>query len=267
VQSPDLSVEHINIALRGSTARIGREVVFLESVDSTNTFAARLAGEGGAEGTVVLADAQTGGKGRFGRTWLSPPGRNLYMSIIVRPVMLPGEAAVLTLMSAVACVSAIKKLTTVPVSIKWPNDILVSGRKLGGILTEIRADMDKIFHAVIGIGINVNLTTDDMPDDLKLIATSIKQETGTSFPRTLLAVGVLKEMDRWYGMFLEKGKKPVLLRWKELTSTIGQTVQVRSGAETITGIAEGIDDDGMLLIRLPGGPVKRVSSGEVAYMP
>ncbi|MEW6740403.1 MAG: biotin--[acetyl-CoA-carboxylase] ligase [Nitrospirota bacterium] len=266
LKSPDLSIEEIRDSISGRSMIIGREIIFFDTINSTNTYAMELAEKGYPEGTVIIADAQTGGKGRLGRKWLSPQGKNLYMSIILRPVILPRDAAILTLMSAVACASAIKRLSSVPASIKWPNDIMVSDRKLGGILTEIKADMDRIFHAVIGIGININLEAGDMPDEIKACATSIKNESGDAQSRTLIAIEIIKELDRWYSMLLNSGKKPVIEEWLKLSSTIGRAVKVTVGNNVFTGIAGTIDEEGMLMLKLPDNTVKKISAGDVTIL-
>ncbi|MFZ6006748.1 MAG: biotin--[acetyl-CoA-carboxylase] ligase [Nitrospirota bacterium] len=266
LKSPDLSIEEIRDSISGRSMIIGREIIFFDTINSTNTYAMELGDMGYPEGTVIIADAQTGGKGRLGRKWLSPQGKNLYMSIILRPVILPRDAAILTLMSAVACASAIKRLSSVHASIKWPNDIMVSDRKLGGILTEIKADMDRIFHAVIGIGININLEAGDMPDEIKACATSIKNESGNAQSRTLIAIEIIKELDRWYSMLLNSGKKPVIEEWLKLSSTIGRAVKVTVGNNVFTGIAGTIDEEGMLMLKLPDNTVKKISAGDVTIL-
>ncbi len=269
---PGLSIEEIRNALSGRPRIIGGEIIFYDTVSSTNTIAAELAGkassggEGCTEGTVIIADGQTGGRGRRGRAWVSPPGKNVYMSIIVTPGVPPVQAAVLTLMTAVACASAIRRLSPVPVSIKWPNDLMVSDRKLGGILTEIKADMDRISYAVIGIGVNINLEVDDAPDDIRSIATSLKYETGRPQSRTKYAIEILDEMEKWYGIFMKKGKRPVLEEWLRLTSTIGKTVNVTIGDTLLTGTAEKINDEGMLMLRLSDNSLKVISSGDVTVL-
>lgn len=269
---PGLSIEEIRNALSGRPGIIGREIIFYETVSSTNTIAAGLAGKsaaGGekssAEGTVVIANGQTGGRGRRGRNWISPPEKNLYMSVIVTPDIPPVQAAVLTLMTAVACAAAIRRISSVPVSIKWPNDLVVSGRKLGGILTEIKADMDRIFYAIIGIGVNINFDMEDAPDDIRTSATSVKQETGQTHSRTQYAIEILDELDKWYATLLREGRGPVLEEWSRLTSTVGKMVTVTAGESVLTGTAEGINQEGMLVLRLPDGSKKTVSSGDVIH--
>jgi BirA family biotin operon repressor/biotin-[acetyl-CoA-carboxylase] ligase len=265
IKTPDLSAEEIKSFLSGHTKIIGNEVVSFDVINSTNITAMEIAEKLG-EGTVVIADSQTGGKGRLGRTWFSPPGKNLYMSIVLKPAISPRDATILTLMSAVACAKAIRKVSSVPVMIKWPNDIMASDKKLGGILTEIKAEMDRIFHAVIGIGININLETGDMPDEIKACATSIKNETGDTQSRTRFVIEILKELDRWYRMLLNSGKKPIIDEWLKLSYTIGRAVKVTVGNSVFTGIAESIDDEGMLVLKLPDNTLKKISAGDVAIL-
>lgn len=264
--SSGLSVGEIKRALPGPPGRIGREIIFFESVVSTNTLAMDLASKGCDEGTVVIADHQTGGKGRLGRVWVSPPHKNLYMSIVLRPVISPGDAAVLTLMSAVACAAAIKKISSIPVAIKWPNDLMASGRKLGGILTEIKAGMDGISYAVAGIGINVNLDMTELPDVIGGTATSMYHETGMFRSRTEVAVEILRELDVRYEAFLTSGKGWIIDECARLSSTIGRIVRIDEGAAgAFTGLAEGLDGDGMLLVRTQDNTLRRISAGDVSY--
>jgi BirA family biotin operon repressor/biotin-[acetyl-CoA-carboxylase] ligase len=263
ISPPDLCVHDLKKVLAALSGRIGQELFFVDRAASTNTLAMEMAAKGCPEGTVVIADSQTDGKGRLGRTWISPPGINLYMSIVVRPDILPGDATVLTLLSAVACASAIRESCGVPVSIKWPNDILAGSLKIAGILTEIRADMDRISYAVIGIGINVNLSEKDMPEEIRKTATSILIETGNTFPRTELAAALIKEIDRWYGLLLGGGKDGITGRWLELSSTIGRHVRVAVGDRIFEGTADGIDGEGLLIVRMADDSFRKFSAGDV----
>jgi BirA family biotin operon repressor/biotin-[acetyl-CoA-carboxylase] ligase len=266
IQSPDLSIEKIKNSLAGNKTTIGRDIIFFDSIDSTNTTAMAVAEDGCKEGATVIADEQTGGKGRLGRKWISPAGKNLYMSIALRPQIPPRDAPILTLMSAVACASAVKRLSSIPVSIKWPNDIMVSKRKLGGILTEMKADMDRVAYAVVGIGININLETNDIPEDIMRTATSMKIETGEPHCRTEIAVEILKEMEKWYNIFMKNGKKPIIAEWSRLSSSIGHPVRVTSGSAAYTGTAEGIDDEGLLILKQNDGSVRKISAGDIALL-
>ncbi|MFA4828689.1 MAG: biotin--[acetyl-CoA-carboxylase] ligase, partial [Thermodesulfovibrionales bacterium] len=174
VKSPEFSLEELEMLVQGD---IGREIIFFESIGSTNTAALELAEKGAPHGTVVIADRQTKGKGRLGRTWVSPPKKNIYMSVILRPEIEPKDATLLTIMTAVSCAKGVMKSTGLKAEIKWPNDLMISSKKLGGILTEMKSDPDGIVFAVIGIGINVNSKTkNDFPPDIRGIATSIREE-------------------------------------------------------------------------------------------
>lgn len=263
LKSPDLSIGDIKILIKGD---IGREVFFYESVDSTNTVAAELAEKGTPEGTVVIADSQEKGRGRLGRFWVSPPHVNIHMSIILRPEIEPKDVTLLTIMSAVACVTALRGVTGLKVTIKWPNDLIVSGKKMGGILTEVKSDPDRIIFAVIGVGINVNMDVDMFPDDIRQIATSVKNETGEMHSRTAIIVEILNELEHWYKILKRTGGKPLLSEWQQLTSTLGRDVRITVGKETFTGIAESIDDEGMLILRLPSGMLKKISAGDLTIL-
>lgn len=260
---PDFSLEEIRAGLSGRDRTIGREVIFFPVTGSTNTEAAELAASGQAEGTVIIADSQTAGRGRRGREWVSPAGRNLYLSVILRPRMLPRDAAILTLMSAVACASAIQGLSSLPVSIKWPNDLMVSDKKMGGILTEMKTEADGIVYAVVGIGININLEASDMPDDIRDTATSVRLHTGMPQSRTQYAIGIINSLDEWYGTLLRSGKDPVIESCRRLSCSIGRAVTVVSGEDKITGLAEGIDAEGLLVLRLEDHSIVKISAGDV----
>jgi BirA family biotin operon repressor/biotin-[acetyl-CoA-carboxylase] ligase len=260
---PELSIKEIRAGLSNLNVTIGTEILFFPLIGSTNTMAAGLAAKGQREGTVIIADSQTEGRGRRGRTWVSPAGKNLYLSIIVRPGMPPKDASILTFMSAVACATAIQRLSTVPVSIKWPNDLMVAGKKIGGILTEMKADADSIDYAVIGIGINLNLASSDMPENIRDTATSVMLQTGLPQSRTEFALEIIQSMDYWYAILLESGKRRIIESWQRLSSTTGRSVTVTTGEVKLTGLAEGIDTEGLLILRLGDNSVMKISSGDV----
>lgn len=266
LNSPDFSVESIRNTLLKESLKIGSNLIFYDAISSTNIAGTELALKGCREGTVIIADEQTSGKGRLGRTWISPSGKNLYMSIILTPPISPRDATILTLMSAVACCIALRKLLSLPVTIKWPNDLMVNDRKIGGILTEIKADIDKITYAVIGIGININLDIDDLPEEVRGIATSIKTLTGEQFSRTAAAIEVLREMQKWYDILLQKGKKDILSYWQDLSSTIGRRVRVTMGNDVFTGVAEAIDNEGLLILKLPDNSLMKVNAGDIIML-
>lgn len=266
MQLPDLSAEELRDGLASRELIIGREIIFLPSTTSTNSVACGLAEKGQREGAVIIADSQTQGRGRLGRRWISPAGKNLYLSAIIRPALAPADAAVLTLMAAVACVSAIGKASSVPVSIKWPNDLMVSDRKIGGILAEMKTEADSIAYAVIGIGVNINLAAPDFPDDLRTTATSARIETGSLQSRTLHALEIIKALDAWYKVLIRTGKKPIVDSCRSLCSTLGRRVTVASEQAGLTGTAEGIGSDGALVLRLADGTVTKISAGDVTII-
>jgi BirA family biotin operon repressor/biotin-[acetyl-CoA-carboxylase] ligase len=264
VRSPDLSAEEILSGVKGD---FWKEVLLYDTVDSTNELAASLsATKDLASGTVIIADAQEKGKGRLGRRWLSPPGLNIYMSVILMPEIGPRDVTLLTLLSAVACVTAIIGESGIRASIKWPNDLMVSGKKIGGILTEVKTDPDRINAAIIGIGLNVNIEAAEFPDEIRALATSLKAESGRHFSRSGIIVRILREMEYWFHILKTDGRIPLLREWKRLSSTLGKEVMVATGSETIRGKAEDIDDEGMLIVRLSSGVKKRISAGDVTVL-
>lgn len=257
-----MKIEDIKAKITGD---IGREIFFYEKVGSTNTIAFDLA-EKAKEGTVVIADSQEKGRGRLGRTWISPPGVNIHMSIILRPEIEPKDMTLITIMASVACATALRRATGLDISIKWPNDLMASDKKLGGILTELKTDQKRILFTIIGIGININIELDQFPDDVRKIASSIKNETGKPYSRENIVTEILNEMNKWYIILNTMEKETLLSAWQNLTSTLGRDVMVIVGQETYTGLAEAIDDEGMLILRLPSGELKRVSSGDLTVL-
>jgi len=245
-----VDVEDIKAGIKGT---IGKEIFFYETVDSTNTVAAILAEKGVEEGTVVVADSQIRGKGRLGRHWASPPGVNIYMSVVLRPEIETRNATLITIMASVACAKALRRVTGLDVTIKWPNDLMVSEKKLGGILTETRLARKRIKYAITGIGVNVNLDLDTLPDVIREFATSVTRETGRCFSRTEVIKGILTEVNKWYNILKEKKYSELIFQWKDLTSTLGRTVEIILGKETLRGFAESVNDEGMLIVRLPSG--------------
>ena len=264
VQSPDLSAVHIKSAVKGG---LWKDIFVYDLVSSTNELAMSQAIKTGLQSnSVIIADSQKKGKGRLGRQWISPPGRNIYMSIAFNPRLDTKDATMLTLLTAVACAHAIKKISGLQVSIKWPNDLILSGKKLGGILTEIRADIDKVNLAVIGIGLNVNMEDEDFAEEIRSIATSIKEESGKYCSRNELVIEVLKQIEHFYNMLINQGKYPLLNEWKILSSTLGKSVKVVIGDEILIGLAEDMDDNGMLILKLDSGLRRRISAGDITLL-
>jgi BirA family biotin operon repressor/biotin-[acetyl-CoA-carboxylase] ligase len=244
---------------------LGREILFYETVDSTNTVAQDLA-EKTPEGTVILADSQKKGRGRLGRHWLSPGGINVYMSIIFMPHVEPKDTTLITLMAAVACALALRRVTGIPITIKWPNDLMASGKKIGGILTEMKTTGTRVISVVVGIGINVNGESDTFPEEIRGTATSVRNETGKSFSRETIIAEILNEINRLYPFIESNTRDELLSEWRNLTSTLGKQVKVVAGQETFSGYAESIDDEGLLVLRLPSGELRSISSGDLTIL-
>lgn len=263
VSSPDTVDPHIVGAQLVGT-RIGTRLEYLKQTGSTNADAFRLAEEGAIEGAVVLADAQSGGKGRRGRIWSSPAGVNLYCSIVLRPAIMPHEAPQLTFLSAVAVARAIELTTHLLPEIKWPNDLLVSGKKVAGLLNEMSAETDGINFVILGIGVNLNMSAAQFPDDLRHPATSLFLESGSAVDRSRFAGIMLNELDRLYADFLEHGFGPVREEWQRRCNANGRQVIVSdSGTECTSGLFIGIDTDGALLLKSTDDVLHRVTCGDV----
>ncbi len=261
---PDLSPEYI--LLRAGDC-LWKDLIFSEAVASTNESAmARCADSPQASGVVFLAEAQHRGRGRLGRSWVSPQGKSVLMSLLLRPGLAPKDASVLTLLAGVACAAAVRDISRLPAMIKWPNDILVEGRKLGGILTEVRSDPDRVLCAVVGIGINVTAEAGDFPAEIREQATSLLIETGVRWQRNELIVSILRSFEHWYGILGSEGKAPVFEAWRSLSATLGNPVRVAMPAETLVGNAEDIDENGMLRIRLDDGTSRTISAGDVTHL-
>lgn len=264
-QPKDLSRERIFPTVRGE---FWKEVLVYGEVSSTNEIASSLYSAGRIEtGTVIIADGQEKGRGRMGRRWHSPHGLNLYMSALIRPGMRPADATLLTILPALSCAMAIRKTTGLDACIKWPNDLTISGRKTGGILTEMKSGPEKIEIAIIGIGININMKREEFPIEIREIATSLSAETGREYSRNDIAVAVLVEIESSFDLLKREGKAKLLREWKALSSTLGKDVSIACGKEVVFGRAEDLDENGMLVIRLASGGTRRISAGDVELLP
>lgn len=244
------------------THDLGRTLHTFETVDSTNVVAFRLAVEGAEHGELVLAEQQTQGRGRRGRTWVSPRRLNLYGSFILRPELPPQRAPELTLLAAVAVAESLRA-GGVPADIKWPNDLLVRGRKVAGILTELSADPDRVLFVVLGIGVNLNASREDFPPELADIATSVLLETERPVSRAAFAAGLAKRLEDWLDVHAAQGFEPIRERWRALSATLGQEVLVTSERRELRGVAVDIDADGALRLRTAEGTEERVLAGDV----
>ena len=251
------------------TRIFGKEIISYKKVDSTNDIAYQLAEKGVKEGTVILAEEQLKGKGRHGRNWVSPSKGGIYMSCILRPRIAPNGIPRITLLAAVAVAKAVRDVTSLDAAIKWPNDITIGGKKVCGILTEMKAEQDRVDFIVLGIGINVNTPVKQLPKS----GTSLKDELhrrgavkGINISRVELARTILEKIEECYNLLQYKGFGPIIESWKSLSGMLGSRVKVSLPSGTFEGLAHDIDPDGALVVRLDSGVLKKVSSGDVVMI-
>lgn len=245
------------------TRILGQNIHYVEEIDSTNVEVKRQAANGADHGLLVIAEQQTMGKGRRGRSWNSPKGTGIWMSLLLKPGQLrPENASMLTLVTALSVADAIREVTGLEAWIKWPNDIVVNGKKVCGILTEMSSEANRIHYIVIGIGINVN--TKEFPEEISEIATSLLIEKGTAASRSLLAAKVMEQLEANYELFLQSGDLAYLLKpYNEKLINCNKQVKVVGSNEEITGTAKGINEKGELLVQIEDRLLE-VCSGEVS---
>jgi BirA family biotin operon repressor/biotin-[acetyl-CoA-carboxylase] ligase len=264
IRSPDLlTPSEVKPLLK--TKWMGRTIHHFHSIDSTNLAAYQLALHGAEEGEIVIAESQKKGRGRLGRKWFSPPLSNLYVSIILRPKIPPHQASLITLMAAVATAGAIQRFSGLQPLIKWPNDILLKGRKLAGLLNEIHSETDRIHFIILGIGVNLNMDEKMFSKEIRNLATSLKREMGQPISRKAFLQALLQELETWYETFLEKGAAPVLRAWRERSQIQGRPVRVTSFGEVLVGTAIDVDSDGALILETKEGERKRILAGDIEY--
>lgn len=261
LKSPDLMLPE-EIWSKAKLSFLGDRIYYYSTIDSTNTQAKKLAQQGAPHGALVIADEQTGGKGRMGRAWLSPGGTGIWVSVILKPQLMPFDAPKLTILTAVAVAEAIRDKTGILAEIKWPNDILIEGKKVCGILTEMSAEVDAVNFVVIGIGINVN--NDFFPEEIRNKAISLKMAGGEKVNRTDVIAGFLERLEYHYNVSMSQGFEPVFEKWRKLCLNLGKPVEIVAGSRVITGIALNIDEQGALMIKKNNGGIERVLSGEVS---
>jgi BirA family transcriptional regulator, biotin operon repressor / biotin---[acetyl-CoA-carboxylase] ligase len=241
---------------------LGRNIIHYFRTDSTNAAAVKLAAEGAEHGTVVVAEEQTAGRGRLGRAWFSEKSSGIYASIILRPPLSPAAAPVLTLMAGLAAQKAVNTVTGLAVDIRWPNDLLVNGKKVCGILTEMSAEVDRLHAVVLGIGINVNHSL--MPTPLEEIATSLRMEAHRGISRVQVFVALLRELERYYQLLLKSGSKAISERWEAASSFAhGKRVRVVTAAGETLATTTGLDPNGALKIQFDDGRQESLVAGEV----
>ncbi|MDQ0213671.1 BirA family biotin operon repressor/biotin-[acetyl-CoA-carboxylase] ligase [Oikeobacillus pervagus] len=260
LHAPDKVTEN-EILIGLQTKRLGKQVHFVETVDSTQKEAHRISQDGCMEGTLVIAEEQTAGRGRMARNWHSPKYTGIWMSIILKPELPPYRAPQFTLIAAVAIVEAVEEITGIQPEIKWPNDLLIKGKKITGILTELQADADQIHALIIGIGMNVNQS--EFPKEIEKIATSLAIEKGEKISRALLIQRILEKLEFYYEMYVEEGFYPIKQLWEKYAISIGKQIIARTINKEIKGKAIGITDDGVLKLKDENGVIHEIYSADI----
>ncbi len=244
------------------TKSFGRKMLYFDSLSSTMDMANQLALKGLPEGTVVLAETQTKGRGRLGRFWHSPKYKGLYFSLILKPRISVDKAALITLLAGVSISEAVRESCAIEAQIKWPNDIMIANKKAGGILTEIKAEVDEVGFMVIGVGLNINNDRKSLVEG----AISLKEATGAQeISRAMILQSILKEFETNYSFLQQKGPKAMLDKWRRLSVTLGRRVRISSHDDFIEGEAFDIDTDGGLLIRNDSGVTQKVMAGDITF--
>ncbi len=264
VDIPDvMSEEELKSLLTGKTRWAGQEIYYYSDTDSTNIRTKELGEKGAPHGTLVVAGQQSKGRGRRGRGWESPPGSSIYMSILLRPGFLPARAPMLTLVMAYSTAEALRAETGAKVRIKWPNDIVLNGKKLVGILTEMSTEIDYINHVVIGVGVNVNMAS--FSEEIAKTATSLRIETGQIIKRSTLIVEIMKHFEKNYELYLRtEDLSGIREDYNRLLVNCGKEVRILGSREPYEAVALGINDNGELLVRKQDGSEEAVYAGEVS---
>lgn len=264
LSTPDLLHADDLLARMKGQVTIGRDIRVFEETTSTNDVVEKLARDEVKEGVVVFAESQTKGRGRLGRKWISPKGKGLWFSVLLRPELRPTAVTQLTIAAASALRRAIHSVTGVNAQIKWPNDILIGGKKVAGILTELRAELDTVKYIILGMGVDVNQTAHEFPPELRSIATSLRVESGSAVSRSELAAMILQELDADYTRIKQGRFAKVAEEWERHCSLLDHHVVIRIGERQITGRAEALDEDGALLVRTQHGRLERIIGGDVS---
>ena len=261
LKNPDILVPSLIQAELGES-EIGHSIIHSFRTDSTNTAALNLAQEGAGHGTVVVAEEQTAGRGRLGRTWYSEKSSGIYASVILRPPFSPTAAPILTLMAGAATQHALSTTTGLSVDIRWPNDLLVNGKKVCGILTEMNAELGMLHAVVLGIGINVN--HGEMPAELRSTATSLRIESRRTWSRVHILIALLRELERYYHLLLEKGNAAIAERWAAAsTYANGKRIRIVTADAESLATTTGLDPSGALRVRYDDGREEALVAGEV----
>lgn len=245
------------------TNRIGRAIRVKDATESTNDDLWQMGVQGAEEGTVVIAEMQRAGKGRRGRQWVSPANRNLYMSVLLRPPFPPADAGRVTLMAGVVVCEAIRGVFSLQAQIKWPNDVLLAGKKAAGILAEMHAEQESIHFLVLGIGVNLNMGRDLFPEDLRYPATSVQLEAGRPVKRLPFVRRLLECLDRGYERLLHDRSGAVVREWNRYCAHPDAWLEANTAAGTVRGRFRGLDEEGSLLLESAAGRMEKVRAGDV----
>lgn len=252
------------IAPHLETDTFGREIRYLAQTESTQVVAHQWAREGAPEGAIVIAEEQRQGRGRMGRRWYSPSQTGIWMSLILRPPIPLSHAPHLTLLASVAVQRTLAKLTGLPVKIKWPNDLLINGKKVCGILTELRGEQDRIHYVIMGLGLNVNAQISDWPEWVRKVGTSLRQELGQPVHRAPLLAAILTELEERYRAYLEQGFAPIREEWQQQAGMLGERITAHTPQGDYLGVAERLNEHGALLLRTERGVIP-VYSAEIEW--
>jgi len=260
----DFNEKNIKARLAGNL--IGREVHFLEETGSTNDYAFKLAQNGATEGAVVIAERQTKGRGRLNRVWQSPPQRNLYTSVVLRPAVEPAVAPQITLVAGVAVAETLASYCPGRTAIKWPNDVLIGGRKVCGILTEMKASAHGVDFVVVGVGVNINIHREEFDELFREISTSVAEEVGRPVSRLDIIGRLYENFERLYMRFLREGFAGIRGLWLDRTDMVGKIIRVAFQDDIQEGKVAGIDRDGALLLENDGGETVRIIAGDASII-
>ncbi|MCP4685638.1 MAG: biotin--[acetyl-CoA-carboxylase] ligase [bacterium] len=263
--APPDSLTATEISHKLATRWLGRNLFCYQAVKSTNDIAAEMSEQGAVEGTVITAEQQTRGRGRLGRHWHSPTGTGIYLSVLFRPNLRPDNAPGISIATAVALADTLEEYLPNDVRIKWPNDILIRGRKMAGILTELSAEGSRINHVIVGIGININQRAGGFPDEIKTIATSLRREVKRKVNRVELLQKFLKNLEKQYERYLIHRLEKSRAKLRRYSSLLGREITIRAGKSLTTGIARDIDADGCLILETAEGEVP-IIAGEVTIV-
>jgi BirA family biotin operon repressor/biotin-[acetyl-CoA-carboxylase] ligase len=272
ISSPDRLLPY-EITYGLGTKLIGRKIYYFDRVSSTMDVAMQLGNKNTPEGTLVVAESQTKGRGRLGRSWISPKYKGIYFSLILKPDILPACAPILTLVACVSIYEGIKQITGIETQIKWPNDILIHNKKLGGILTELKAELDATSFVVIGIGLNVNNDSNELVREAISLKEAKKYQSCAcptdrqeNINRTELLKEILRKIEENFLILQKKGSPPILEKWRNYNVTLGRRVKVSCHKEHFEGEAVDIDTDGGLLVRRDSGIIEKFMAGDVVHI-